>query len=367
MTKFKQLSYLALSLFIIASSTPEQANAWNPFKKKKEKPPVAIENDPGKALFAPTQTPEQIQKAMDTLRELSNQMTPKIEDIKSKIEDGKHREAIDAAKDLLDNVRVKSGIDPKAKLQENIKVSVNFPAEAKNMASLSETQTITVIKDIQDHLGGLFMDVINLRKKVTLLYGMASYNYANNINPNRFSSDVREKIYDDLVFASIFPVPVVDLQGKTLTVFADEITTEDHSFWFNQDIIRFIESTPNLAINTAEFKNRCSETKRRLRGEPDPLTAEQTQAVLCMTNASIINNRRNKVEAQVSCIEQYMQNTASVANFCLSLASQIFYGTIYDNEYDSKVMRNGEEPFAKDYAQKVCFDGEHKKKENNQL
>jgi hypothetical protein len=271
------------------------------------------------------------------LQALAEAMVPRLTEIQKLIDDNRSAEAFSLAKSTLDEVRVKSGIDPKARLRENFLVGTTFPEGVSRMDGLSLAQQQLVILTVKNFRGGLYLDILNLSKRVSLLYIKALHLEMK--NTGGVSVDDRSKIIKDLGIATIFPMPIQDKAGKIIYVFDEEVVNEDHSFMFNREIKSYLYTAKDLAFTAEQFSDYRNKLKETLVGKPmssDTLSSNDASKN-CIRDANSIQYRDSKVEAQSKCFKKYFPTTKD-SNQCLGLAAEL-------SDYDSRV-----------FAQKGCFE-----------
>ena len=72
---------------------------------------------------------------------------------------------------LSENNKIQSPIqENKSAESKNFLVSITFPEGATQMSSLTSAQQEMVIRTVKDFRGGLYLDILNLSKRTSLLY-----------------------------------------------------------------------------------------------------------------------------------------------------------------------------------------------------
>lgn len=304
MTKKILTSTLAMTLL---AATP--SHAW--FGSKKTSPQTQDILNLQVSNAAETQSRQ-------VLQDLSAKMTQRLNDIQTALDTHQENYAMSLAKNTLDEVKIKTGIDPKAKLREKFLVPTVFPENTKSMDSLSEDQKNLIIQTIKDFRGGLYLDIVNLSKRTTLLYIKALH--AVIIKSGSLLIEDRNKIIKDLATISIFPMPVQDKNGQTITVYDDQVANEDHVYMFNREIKMYLLNAKDLGISEVDFiKYRDS-----LRGISSRNTSSpNTSGEICMKNASSLYNINDMNSAEVGCFQKYVDTTSSMGQ-CMSLANAIY-------------------------------------------
>lgn len=260
---------------------------------------------------------------------LQKEMSIKFDEIESMIAVGNSKAALGAAKEVLDTVRVKTGIDPKTRIQENFLVPLKFPAGVVSMTQLPEDQRNTVIRVISEFRAGLYMDIMNLSKRTTLLYIKAFE--AQLKKSGGLNTEDKKKIVNDLVKATLVPMVVEDKSGKKIIAFDEDIANEDHTYLFNRELKMFIYERPELGVDERNngFETLRASTKAALLKSLAPTQPAASQptyekALACMANTNGILYNDDKNGARVSCFNKHYRSLTSIVH-CQVLASYILY------------------------------------------
>lgn len=258
---------------VMMTMAAQPAHAFLGFGKQQQQPAPA---DAGVSIQAMNlnESSDKAQAAQQVLQQMSVQMTSAITAIEAKLNAGQTSDALNSAKALLDDVRVKTGIDPKARLRENFYVATVFPANAKNMSNLSDEQKDIVVRAVRDFRGGLYLDILNLSKRVSLLYIRAFH--AEIKKSGGLTIEDRQKIVKDLATAAVVPMPIVDKQGKKIVAFDEDVANEDHTYMFNRDIKMYLLNAKDLQVTEVAWMNYLAQYKASLGGVP--YQAPQVQA-----------------------------------------------------------------------------------------
>lgn len=201
----------------------------------------------------------------EVLKQLANEMTTSLLEIQKLIDADDAAAALTLSKRTLDTVRVKIGIDPKAKLKENFLVPAVFVESAKQFDDLSSDQKELVVSTIASLRGGLYLDILNLAKRTTLLYITALHDLVK--RDGGLLNDDQNKIINDLVTASVWPIAIKDRKGHNIAVFDDEIANDDHTYMFNREMKSYVVNNKDLKISEREFENRKSKAKETAQKE----------------------------------------------------------------------------------------------------
>lgn len=258
---------------------------------------------------------------LQVLQNLQQEMTSKFSEIESEISAGNTQRALTLAKNVLDTVKVKTGIDPKNKIQEKFLIATKFPANAKSMNDLSEEQQDLVIRTISDYRGGLYLDIMNLSKRTTLLYIKAFQ--AQLAKSGGLTNADKEKIVNDLVKASLIPMPLED-KGKTkITVFDEDVANEDHTYLFNRELMMFLIQNTDLKVSEADFETKKLELKTSFVGNVQATSLDKP-GFQCMGQANFVNYWDDRNAATVKCFNKYYRQTGSMME-CKRLADMVNY------------------------------------------
>lgn len=260
------------------------------------------------------------------LSELQRDMVEKFDEIEALLDQKEAARALSIAKSTLDTVRVKTGIDPKSRIQENFLVATTFPAAARSMPDLSETQRELVITTVSDFRGGLYLDIINLSKRTTLLYIKAlQMVMAQN---GGLTTEDKQKIFNDLVKASLIPMPIVDKKGKKIFAFDEDVANEDHTYLFNRELKMFLIGNLDLKITEDRFEERKNRMRNdlldSLAGVARVSTTESaiSSGLKCIENAYRIAYWKDQNAASISCFQKFYAKTLTMDE-CITLAAKI--------------------------------------------
>jgi hypothetical protein len=265
------------------------------------------------------QSASQVEAQQKVLKELQEEMIAKFDEIESLIASGKTKQAFLKAKEVLDSVRIKTGIDPKIRMQESFLVSTVFGKDADGISSLTEDQRNLVIKTISNFRGGLFMDIMNLSKRTTLLYIKAFE--AELSKQGGLTKDDKAKIINDLVKAAVMPLPVEDKKGKKIIVLEEEVANEDHTYIFNRELKMYLISNNGLKVTEEDFDEAKIEFKNSLQNSASTFIAKALQ---CVSDANSIQYMSDRNYAQKDCFYKHLKNFSSMKE-CSKIAGLIYY------------------------------------------
>lgn len=257
-------------------------------------------------ILNPTRESSSVAQARrQALEEIEREMTEKMTQIESDLAARNHRAALNLAKQILDTVRAKTGIDPKVRREESFLVATTFHKNARVFKDLPSAQQLEVIDAVADFRGGLYMDIMNLSKRVTLLYIKALKAQMEELGG--LTQDDKNKILNDLVRASVVPMKIEDKKGNTIIATDEDIANEDHIYMFNRELKQFIIGATELGINESDFDKRRKELKdsfapRAAAPQPSPLE----EARRCVAAASTGGGyTEHKERAKRICINKY--------------------------------------------------------------
>lgn len=253
---------------------------------------------------------------------LQSEMTAKFTEIESLIASGDSRRALGLAKSVLDSVKVKTGIDPKNKIREKFLVPLKFPANARSMQDLNEDQRITVIRTISEFRGGLYLDILNLSKRTTLLYIKALQ--AELSRSGGLTNTDKRKIVNDLVEASLIRMQVEDKAKGVITVFDEDVANEDHTYLFDRELKMFLLQNNELRITEEVFESEKQLIRNLYVTPVERRSTTLDRGLLCMQQAGSINYSNDENNARVKCFNIHYLKTKDM-NECLQLARLISY------------------------------------------
>lgn len=327
---YLSLAPVVLAMFCTISPTSAKAGFLD-FLKSDKVAETTIDSNPTESLSLAKETQAQSQEAIELLRSLADSMTRKIAEIEPLIGTKQNPYALNLAKSVLDDVRVKSGIDPKAKLRENFLTSLTFPESSYSMASLPLDQQQTIIRTVQAYKGGLYLDIINLTKRVSLLYVKAIH--AQFIVEGGLTNADRTKILKDLAMASIIPMPMQDKKGKVITVFDEDVANEDHIYLFNREITNYLIHAKDLNISESVFEKYRSDLKNSIIGPVPKIVdtgAMQLQKVdSCYETANSFHYREDTEKYKVNCFNTF--KFVKDKQLCMHIADRFYYRDATEN------------------------------------
>lgn len=320
---------LSLTL-LVALTTPAHAGWFGKKEEKKEQVQTEALNNVLNLTLPADQ--EAAQRA--ALQVLADQMVPRLNETQRLLNEEQTEAALSLAKSTLDEVRIKTGIDPKAKLRENFLVATVFSEGASSMSALPTAQQQMVIRTVKDFRGGLYLDILNLTKRTTLLYIKALHQQIK--KDGGLNQEDRSKIFRDLVLATVVPMPIQDKSGNIITVFDEEVANEDHTYLFNRELKMYLLSAQDLQISEKSFIEYREKMKSSFVGSSSkPRTGVVEEANACMAQAREIsygayNDNSDRLAASISCFNKHFSKIKNSAD-CIALARQIHYGAHNDN------------------------------------
>lgn len=244
------------------------------------------------------------------LENLQQDMTTKLTEIEVELTQGNSAKALRIAKGVLDNVRTKTGIDPKSKIEDSFRVQLKFGKSVSSFLDLPEDQKRVVIETISDYHGGLYLDIMNLSKRTSLLYTKAFQ--AELEKQGGLTQTDKNKILKDLVRASIIPMTVEDKSKSKIVVFDEDVANEDHIYLFNRELKMYVLGNKVLGIDEFDFDNEVRSMKQDLDSKrPSPIKKAQPQDP----------KKRGSKEEAYACIE----TAASLRKYSTSALSNATY------------------------------------------
>jgi hypothetical protein len=263
---------------------------------------------------------EQEALKVKALSELQEEISQKFKNIETELASDNSGKALLMAKEVLDTVRVKTGIDPKNRIQESFLVSTKFPKGISSIEELSEAQKNLVIETISNFRAGLYLDIMNLSKRTTLLYIKAFQ--AQLEKSGGLTQEDKSKIIKDLVKASLVPMPIVDKAGTKTFVFDEDVANEDHTYLFNRELKMYLLENKQIAVNEAFFNSSRAKLKEEIIGKKLTPSSQVSEATTCMINSNSILDYSDKNTEKVQCFNRYYKATPNMAK-CSELANYI--------------------------------------------
>lgn len=336
--KVTQLTTLAVLLTVSPVS-----QAWDLFGGSGNQNNSSTTNNAGTYLNG-KETSAQSEAQMQVLKSLQTEMTFKFNQIEAEIAKGNTQAALSMAKSVLDNVKIKTGIDPKNKIQEKFLIPTKFPANAKSMDNLSEDQKELVIRTISEYRGGLYLDIMNLSKRTTLLYIKAFQ--AQLTKGGKLTNADKEKIVNDLVKASLIPMPLEDKSRNRITIFDEDVANEDHIYLFNRELMMSVIENKDLNLTEADFENKKIALKKSLGGNVVTKKDENSMGVpselyegyVCNQNALLIPDLSDRYRVQYACFNKHYERSTSMSN-CTEFAAKTSYYKFDLNEQTLKCFK----------------------------
>lgn len=249
-----------------------------------------------------------VKQQEDALKALQTEMNAKMQEITGDLQQNNTESALAKAKALLDTVRVKSGIDPKVKVQESFLVDVEFPANVSSLDQLDFKTKRYVIMSFKNFRGGLYIDIMNLSKRTTLLYVTAMKKEFEKMGG--LTGDDSVKIIKDLTFATLMPMIVEDKAGNMITVFDEDVANEDHTYMFNRELKSFLANELKYSVKdyeTYKEKVKASFVKKVTAVENNKTKekAMEESYKFCIVAANNIDHDSSRYSAQVDCFDKF--------------------------------------------------------------
>lgn len=247
---------------------------------------------------------------------LSNNLESEIGFIERGLENKNYEAARRSSLSLLRKVLQMKGENTKVKLKERVHLSFKFENGVNYFSDLQTQQKELVISTVLDFKGGLFVDIITLAKRARLLATKAFFLRMK--EKNQLTDEVMNKIVNDLVEASLMPIEVVDREGVRITVFDNDIFTDDHTFEFNHEIRTYMIQEKIANMDELKFSELQKKLKITLGGAPppEPFVDRFEEFKKCFQVASMSDWDYKRRE----CIEKYVKYIPSF-DICLDYAS----------------------------------------------
>ncbi|MDZ4678678.1 MAG: hypothetical protein SGI74_14365 [Oligoflexia bacterium] len=195
-------------------------------------------------------------------QEVFDSAAESLRKIENLLEQGKFGEALQASKDNLDFIRIKSGVDPKAKFNEKIKVKgilINTDLN-RSFSDLSNTQRDSIAEAAAQHKRGFYLDLLNFSKRSQLLYLKAKYSILR--EKGTLSENDLSQIKRRLVEIVNIPIYVADANAVDVyLVFDSDMAQVEHIEMFNHEVEDFyIAATQN---NSTTFFTTASQEREK--------------------------------------------------------------------------------------------------------
>lgn len=259
----------------------------------------------------------------EALKTLQSEMSEKFNQIEDELKLGNSGTALAMAKNVLDLVKIKTGIDPKNKITERFLIPTIFPEDSIALFHLSDEQKELVIRTVSDYRGGLYLDIINLSKRTTLLYLKALE--AELLKKGGLTNEDKDKILKDLVKASIIPITLEDKKKKRIIIFDEDVANEDHIYLFNRELKMYLIHESSLLISESKLE----EEKRYFKAQffKDYISKEEAiykDAINCVEDAYKISDWSAENSAVARCFYKYSSKVKD-AGKCYHLADKALY------------------------------------------
>ncbi|MBE8221626.1 MAG: hypothetical protein HAW60_02740 [Bdellovibrionales bacterium] len=169
----------------------------------------------------------------------------------------KYSEALSRSKDLLDQIKFKTGINPKVKFREKIIVNGIFTPGKKNelkikFDSLFYEQKENLARAVLNYRGGLYLDLLNLYKRTQLIYMKSFYYQIKKVNDLRLA-DI-EKLKIDILLVHSIPILIKDKNLRsTFLLFDSDVSDSDQQYFFNRELVDLALSIKELNFTDETF------------------------------------------------------------------------------------------------------------------
>ena len=183
----------------------------------------------------------------EVIAEMSARVRQSMDQIQSLMNGERYGEALSAARSLLDEARTKVGFSPRSRRVEIFEVPRGtFASEHRSIGKTLSTFSIETQNDIfaslENQRGGLYLDLLNLLKRVNLIYMQAFYRVVkSDTTGGALMQEDATKIRNDLLSVMVIPIYLKDAgSGSPLLVFDDEVSNTDQNYLFNREVKKYL-------------------------------------------------------------------------------------------------------------------------------
>lgn len=202
------------------------------------------QNEPAEAMAPETSLPRPASSPA-ALAEIANQVRASFASLETLMATKQYQAALTQSKALLDEVRVKSGIHPKASYREKIMLPSGSLANAlksanQNLQTLPIDTQDTIALTVSNHRAGFFLDILNLMKRVNLIYIRAFQMTLKETSGKLMARDI-EKIRQDILDVHAVPLYLKDAKlSNYFLIFDFEVANSDQSYLFNRELMDYM-------------------------------------------------------------------------------------------------------------------------------
>ncbi len=180
-------------------------------------------------------------ESKELLQNLVNTVSDNFTKLNTLMIQGQYQAAMTLAKQSLDEARIKTGLDPKSNRKEIIAVPAGtlvpeYDRMGKNLNAFSISTQNEIIKSIETHKAGYFLDLLNLLKRTNLVYIQAFQQVTKKSSVGLLKQDI-EKIKNDINAVRAVPLYLQDPKVKNLLLIFDyEVANSDQNYMFNREL-----------------------------------------------------------------------------------------------------------------------------------
>ncbi len=180
-------------------------------------------------------------ESKELLQKLVNTVSDNFTKLNTLMIQGQYQAAMTLAKQSLDEARIKTGLDPKSNRKEIIVVPAGtlvpeYDRMGKNLNAFSISTQNEIIKSIETHKAGYFLDLLNLLKRTNLVYIQAFQQVTKKSSVGLLKQDI-EKIKNDINAVRAVPLYLQDPKVKDLLLIFDyEVANSDQNYMFNREL-----------------------------------------------------------------------------------------------------------------------------------
>lgn len=189
--------------------------------------------------------------ADEVLKNLNEKMTTSFSTIDGYLAARENAKAQKLAVDLIHQVQIKSGFEFKTTLQKSFFTKTILPKYGQ-FPDLSKEQQQIIVKEISGYRQGLFIDMINLTKRIAVYKAKAEL--AMFWESGSLRKSARDKILADLALAAVSPIQIKDKNGTTLQIPSKYVIDSNYTFMFDYEIELFLVKNPQAEITMDEFE-----------------------------------------------------------------------------------------------------------------
>jgi hypothetical protein len=194
--------------------------------------------------------------------------------VETLLQNGEYAKALNESKRILDDVRIKSGINPKTVFREKIiakgsglESSFNLIGQKFNDLSIDGKDDISVA--LSKYKFGYFLDILNQIKRANLMYIQATLGVLRTKNEQLMDEDI-EKFVNDIVDVISIPIYIKPERMDTyFLIFDHEVANSDQHYFFNRELKQFLMLNKNILkiANYDEIAKRVKFREEKIREE----------------------------------------------------------------------------------------------------